>query len=174
MSRKFIYGLVDPRDGQLRYVGQTSMGFVRPKKLHAAKCGSWQKSLKNKGLEPEIIVLEETDDLNCAEEFWISSFRMIGADLTNMTTGGEGLKGATLETRRKMREAKLGRRLTDEHRKKISESCRRIKKSPKTVETRAKISASLRGRKASDETRLKMSITRLGKKRGPYRRTANV
>jgi len=87
----------------------------------------------------------------------------------------------SLETRAKLSAANLGKVLTAEHRKKLSESHIGKKAS---LETRAKLSKSLSGRKQSQEhmanvaaaqrgkfvsleTRAKLSIAGMGRKRGP-------
>ncbi len=35
-----IYGYLDPRDGQLRYVGKSSVGMKRPRQMRLARWGS--------------------------------------------------------------------------------------------------------------------------------------
>jgi hypothetical protein len=106
-SAKFlIYGLVDPRDGQLRYVGKSSSGLKRPRsEWRNALAGHegrgrkvcWIKNLLKAGLELYgVVVIQEFDDdgiLGQAERFWIAYFRQIGCRLTNDTDGGEGVSG---------------------------------------------------------------------------------
>lgn len=88
----------------------------------------------------------------------------------------------TAETREKMRQAKLGKKLTPEHRKKIGDAHRGMKRSPETrarmseaarrwyprpspsAETRAKRSASMMGHIISAETRAKISAANRGRK----------
>jgi hypothetical protein len=115
-----IYALIDPRPerlGEIRYIGKSTNGLRRPSLLHKARCGSWQKHLRSLSTKEEILVLEEfatPEELIEAEIFYIGYFKMIGADLLNMTQGGEG--GATRtgmkcspETIRRMKEAALRR-----------------------------------------------------------------
>lgn len=102
MSIKFlIYGLIDPRTQQLRYVGKSCSGLKRPRqhrspggiKRATGHAGSWLRSLFAAGLRPEFCVLEEhgnSEDLLESEVFWIGYFKMIGANLTNMQAGGDG------------------------------------------------------------------------------------
>lgn len=57
---------------------------------------AWILSLERAGLAPEVFVIEEVapgSDWIEAEQFWISYFRMIGANLCNHTAGGEGQTG---------------------------------------------------------------------------------
>lgn len=101
----FIYGLVDPRTNQLRYVGKTVLhperrvithkwrARAQPQKRHSM---AWLLNLEKSGLEPDVFVIEEIEaggDWVEAEQFWIAYFRMIGADLCNHTSGGEGQTG---------------------------------------------------------------------------------
>ncbi len=99
------YGLVDPRTGGLRYIGKTSSslqsrlkGHIRAAQEKGARrhvC-SWILGLIQQNKFPEIFEIEESStETECfeAEIFFIGYFRMIGADLLNHTTGGEGLTG---------------------------------------------------------------------------------
>jgi hypothetical protein len=112
-----IYGLVDPRTQELRYVGKTKHTPVIRLNEHIAECYrrkknlhrlNWIKSLLREGLQPDIFVLEEVrkEDWQVAEKFWIAYFKMLGANLVNATIGGDGSKGY---------------RHTAEHKKHISE-----------------------------------------------------
>lgn len=91
----YIYGLSDPRNDQLRYVGATInlqeryYGHINDKRR--TRKVNWIKSLKKNNLKPEMFVIEEVDDSvwEESERFWIAYFRYIGADLTNLTDGGD-------------------------------------------------------------------------------------
>lgn len=125
-----IYGLVDPRTDQLRYVGKTILPLSQRLKGHLYQATKvrrrhtcvWIRSLVRAGLQPEIFEIETVgENWAEAEQFWIAYFRMIGADLTNQTTGGEGVPGLSIseETRRKMSEVqKLAQREPETARKK--------------------------------------------------------
>lgn len=101
MNKYLIYGLIDPITNELRYVGKSSDGLRRPKEhwrardLHRLQdhCHRWVRSVfqKTKG-PPEIIIIEETtkEELSNAEVFYIAYYKSLGADLTNLTAGGEG------------------------------------------------------------------------------------
>lgn len=149
-SDVFIYGLIDTRPGrvgELRYVGQAQRGLKTALRMHTAKCGSWQKAVHELGLQEEVWVIEEWDGrgeqkawLNEAETFYVSYFRMIGCDLTNMTPGGDGLpKGYkhTPEARERMRVSKIG-----------------IKYGPMSDVRKRKLSAVLMGWKAPGRPRV--------------------
>ena len=105
MSKLLIYGLVDPRTGELRYVGKSTSGLKRPRNhcspshlKYKTHCAAWIRSLIAIGIRPDIVILDESpfagnDTLEQAEIFWIAYWRAVGADLTNHTAGGEGLRG---------------------------------------------------------------------------------
>lgn len=102
-STVIIYGLYDPRDGVLRYVGKTSQPLharvvqhTAPKALRLSHHrAAWLRSLDAEGLKPEARVIEETtaDEWESRERYWIAFHRAQGANLVNGTDGGEG--GAT-------------------------------------------------------------------------------
>lgn len=118
MSSQFIiYGLVDPRDGQLRYVGKSCSGKKRPSNTHrrslAGREGrthkaNWIFNLHESGFRPGIVVIQEFDSseiLSFAERHWIAYFRQMGCPLTNLTDGGDGAPGhkKTINTIQRMR-----------------------------------------------------------------------
>lgn len=95
-----IYGLIDPNDGHVKYIGKTSNIKKRLsehinttlKKNKLTKKEAWIKSLINKNLKPEIF---EIDAINNKEwKFWeqhyICLFKSWGFDLKNLTDGGDG------------------------------------------------------------------------------------
>lgn len=93
----FIYALIDPTNGEIRYVGKTDtvdirlQQHVKEKAQNLSKVG-WIGSLLQCGLMPEIKVLEICDELNWIEreKHWIKHGREYGWNLLNMTNGGEG------------------------------------------------------------------------------------
>ena len=179
MSDYFIYGLIDPRNRSVFYVGQSSRGSIEPEDyIRRAGSGKTTRLVKRYlrrlhllGLKSEWEILEEIDldHLDDAERFWIASIRSCGAALANMTDGGEGLKGYRLseEQRRKRSETShfrypinLGRKHPKDEIERRAFSNTGKKRSP---ETKARISAALTGKKFSEERRLRMSISRKGK-----------
>lgn len=140
-KRNIVYGLIDPRDGTLRYIGMSTVGLKRIKchqqwsrlKNIKTRTSSWIKNLKNKGLSLSYCILEETEnpkELADLEKFWIANIRACGAILYNHCDGGQHVA--------------LG-----------------VVKSKETIE---KIRKANSGRKASEETKRKMSISRKGRK----------
>lgn len=95
----FIYGLIDPRDGKIKYVGKTKnirrrfLEHIRDEENNLKY--AWIKSLKKLNKKPDIIILEETDleDSNFWEIFWIDILKSWNFVLKNMTKGGDGSYG---------------------------------------------------------------------------------
>ena len=158
MASKFIiYGLVDPRDGQLRYVGKSCSGLTRPKvhteprqlRAHTHQA-SWLRSM---GQKPIVVVIHELPDveiLNDAERYWIAYFRAMGCSLTNATDGGDGLSHGfkhSLETRVRMSLSKMGNKNSPGWPK---GKPRVTPRPPPTLDTRAKMAASARARWARE------------------------
>jgi hypothetical protein len=135
MSPRFlIYGLVDPRTGEIRYIGKSATGMKRPNlhrkpSLLRRDCtykARWVRALHRLGLTYSIEVLEyllDREGLNAAERYWISEAKCNGWRLTNLTDGGDGLSGMafTPEHRAKISAANKGRKLSEDQRRRLSE-----------------------------------------------------
>lgn len=110
-----IYGLYDPRDGALRYVGQTYQ--TMPRRLSGHLCTArnhkgprhvvhWIRSLLVLGLKPQIrlIVTASTpEQLNALEVQVIREALASGARLTNHDTGGRGAPGRPMSPEHRAR-----------------------------------------------------------------------
>lgn len=100
-----IYGLRDPRDGRVRYVGK-SIRFGNRFEQHlagrsgAAGVGSWVRDLRNLALEPDAFVIEKVDDVRADERegFWISEYAKTETGLLNVS------KRAVVRVKRARRE----------------------------------------------------------------------
>ena len=151
-----IYALVDPRNNQVRYIGQT----VQPKKrlymhLHDAKkrprrhlC-HWINQLLSLGLRPELRVLQEClpGMLDTCEQEWIAKGRAKGWRLCNGTDGGEA--GCTWTTEAKEAASQKTRQLYGDadYRQRITEHLRRVSAARrKPAEERAQIDRAKRRR----------------------------
>ncbi len=98
--KKFIYELTDPETNKPRYVGKTN----KPKRRlrdHIRCCNKigawtpknkWIRSLKDKGLVPNMNIINETEtnNINELEIAHIKDYREIYEDLTNVANGGDG------------------------------------------------------------------------------------
>lgn len=142
----YIYALIDPRTREVRYIGK-SVDPLRRLDCHLDdKDSSLRKSrwLKKLGERPILKILESGVGSSWieSERWWIKFYREeVGADLTNLTDGGEGL---------------LGIRFSAESRAKMA-----VRKGVKlSAEIKDRISKSLKGHpghKHSDEDRKRMS-----------------
>lgn len=133
MEMVIIYTLSDNK-GDIRYVGKTKNETKKRLYAHIKECNTdrkshkinWIKSLLNKGERPIINIVDEVpvNEWQFWEIYWIEQFRQWGFNLTNQTIGGNGGNGYkhSSENKLKMRSSKLGTKLTDEHKKNISDS----------------------------------------------------
>ena len=92
----FIYGLVDPRDKKVRYVGKSKNPYARRdnhlsearmKNRRGGKRLGWLRELNRVGVRPRVIILETV--IGCWEErekHWIASL----PGLFNSHPGGSG------------------------------------------------------------------------------------
>ena len=136
MGLTYIYGLWDPRDGRLRYIGKSNDPKSRlPAHLRAArKKGAtshlrcWLIGLMNDDERPMLEILEEVpiSDWQECERDWIKQCRDLGLDLVNSCPGGlgGGIPASKLseETIRKRSEAMKLKWQDPEHRKKVAEA----------------------------------------------------
>jgi hypothetical protein len=84
----YIYGLRDPRDGKIKYVGHTRnpraryaghVGLPAGRGLNAKE--QWVKDLRDRGMRPELVILECPDigaATNKAERKWICAAQADG------------------------------------------------------------------------------------------------
>ncbi len=168
----FIYGLCDPRDGKIKYVGKAKDLQVRLKshfkcaKRTSTPKNAWLLKLKSLGMKPEMIILEQVRKSfwSEAERWWISKYREWEPNLKNVDDGGRGRSNyaVSMETRERLSIAGLGRRHTDESKRRMS-----IAQKNKIIsdEGMARLVASGRanlGRRHTDAARHKMSLARRG------------
>ena len=120
-----IYALSD-ESGEIRYVGKTKQYLKQRLYSHIKECYSgrkshkisWIKSLLKDDKRPIISTLDtvEEDNWQYWEKYWIEKLRNEGCNLTNLTGYSH-----TEESKQRMSESKRGVKLSDEHKKKISE-----------------------------------------------------
>jgi len=154
-----IYLFRDPRDDAARYVGVTRNLRQRLTNHYnghgSGHCRNWVKSLRSLGLKPVVEILEivESNEREDAEKAWIIGFRQAGADLVNLTDGGEGTWGwhPSPEARIKMSIATTRRMAS--------------------LEARARVASWMTGRHVSLETRAKMSLSKIGQRLSPEHRS---
>lgn len=160
-----IYGLCDPRSGELRYIGKTSKDPNKRLTRHASDARLGQSGHKNNwirvllalGLVPEIFIIEDVDGNGADEEVYhIAQFRAMGCNLTNATEGGEGKPGwvPSPENLERMRAAQQAAK----------------KANPVSPETRERLRLSHLGKVRSPKARAKFADTI--KRRTPEERAA--
>ena len=134
-----IYKLIDPVSNDIRYIGLTfntleqRLGSHLRESSKSHKC-NWIKKLKSQGLKPIIESVEDNissyDECCLKEIFYIDYYRSIGCDLTNSASGGNKNKKMSDETRKKMSESQKERYktfklvLTEETKKVLSEKAK--------------------------------------------------
>lgn len=180
----FIYGLWDPRNYQLRYIGKSDNPQERLKwHLRDAKhlvssthVYNWIRSLLREDLEPCLEILEEVliNDWEQSEKAWIEQCKLFGVRLTNMTDGGDGVT-MTPEIRRKIGKANTpgpmkGRKHTPETIRKIIEN-----RGPMTISDEERKARSernqwrgkdgwMKGKRFTESHKQKISESHLGEK----------
>lgn len=181
----FIYALLDPRTGEIRYVGKAD----NPEKRlldHLRQCNygethraRWLRSLIVDGLRPLLEVIDEVADTEweAAECAYIAFYKECGHPLVNATPGGESPGGGKdhplygkprpSATRTKISAALKGKcqgPLSAAHRAKISMARKGLVVSEVT---RAKLRAANTGWKPSPEQRAKLVAALIGRKHSP-------
>jgi hypothetical protein len=160
----FIYGLIDPRTDEIRYVGKTTRGLHRvlahgksigvTKEKHTHKY-RWIRSLKELGLSYKWSILEIVENvvsIDDRERFWISHGRDSGWNLTNATDGGDGARHSP-EVLARMAAKKRGKKQSPETIAKRIASLTGLHYGPPSTQKRITLSASNLGKKDSPETR---------------------
>mgnify|MGYP001584261892 CR=1 FL=1 len=90
----YIYALIDPDTGDVRYAGKCRFPTYRMRS-HVVRCsnwyqensdkGAWIRDLLSRGKQPIVRILERVTENNCVEKeaHWIRFFRNAGNSLTN-------------------------------------------------------------------------------------------
>lgn len=127
----YIYGLCDPRDGELRYIGKSDQPQIRLRnqmneRAQTHRC-HWLQELRRLRLRPAQIILDAVpsgSDWRAVEKAYIAAARNAGYHLTNGTAGGDGVPELSGESLRRVRTAWLGRKHRPESLEKIGAASR--------------------------------------------------
>jgi hypothetical protein len=85
--------------------------------------------------------------------------------LYNILDGGEGANGPrSQETKDKIRKSSIGKKMSDEARKKMSISRKGVSRRPHSEETKKKIGLRHKGRIISEEQKIKLRLANLGRR----------
>lgn len=164
MSTVQIYGLYDPRDNSLRYVGKTCASLAkrlmqhvsdaRRRKFEGLPRFRWIRKLSDIGLSPDIrlLTVSSSDRWREDEQCHIAKAKSDGCNLLNATAGGDGIHGHkhSEETKRKQSESAFKRFSDPDSRKRLSEC---VKRGMATEDARAKLRANARKKFESTEYR---------------------
>lgn len=147
-----IYALRDPLTGTIRYIGQTGSGRLQRRlrdHLYEAKRDRpfpnrrvlWLRRLQALDLVPRMVELVrvEANVADDVERLVIINYLRAGHWLLNTTLGGDGVRSDEYpdDLREKQRLNQLGKKATEETRRKMREShARRPKPSPEVVARR--------------------------------------
>ena len=180
-----IYGLYDPRSDELRYVGKASDFELRLyQHIKDAKAGqktyrsNWIRSLLELGMIPAIKLLgySTVNSWQEDEKAWIAKVKKEGANLTNLTEGGEGILGYnhSEETRNKISQANIesgkvppnwkGRKQSLEHIRKRVEARKKKGNYEHSEETKENISKGRTGKNLGNTNSLGYKHTEEWKK----------
>ncbi len=162
-----IYGLYDPRNDELRYIGKANDLDRRLwQHINDAKNGQktyrsdWIRSLLELNVIPAIKLLEQSTENAWQEDekAWIAKIKKEGGRLTNLTEGGDGLVGYSHseETKEKISQTNIesgivppnwkGRTQSPEHIRKRVEARQRADNYGHTEESRKNISEGRKGK----------------------------
>lgn len=92
----YVYYHRDPTTNEIRYVGKGSGRRAKQLSNRHARHKQWLSKLKSEGLKPIVQILEHfesEEDAYIREKELIKKEREGGADLCNVTEGGEGAAG---------------------------------------------------------------------------------
>jgi|ERR1041385_4379089 hypothetical protein len=170
-----IYGLKDPRTGEIRYVGHTVSAITDALAKHLRECHleltareCWLIELGHSGFEPELVVLEQGQgDWEKASKRWVGDLISRGAALTNMGDGGKGASGTIGGDRKRqiLSQKMKGRTYSPETIELMRQSARnRPEGFYEELAARNKARA---GWKQTPEARAKMSAAKKGKPQSP-------
>lgn len=106
-NKCIIYGLVDPRDNEIRYIGKTidiskrlyeHIRSAKKSKPGSTKKNDWIRKLCKHNLEISLIELDcvDIEEWQFWETFYIDLFKSWNFKLTNMTNGGDGVSNPWL------------------------------------------------------------------------------
>lgn len=126
-----VYKVTNQTNGKI-YIGQTTQSLSKRKKNHRddvvsgqMKCPLLHNAMKKYGFEnfvfESIDKAQNIDELNDLEMHYIKQFNSLVPNGYNLAIGGRNCS-PTEETRKKQSDAKKGRKLSAEHKNKISAS----------------------------------------------------
>jgi len=173
-----VYGLIDPKNEAVRYIGKSMQGLRRPRAHSMPKFLNdetpktrWIRKLQLDGRTYGIVVLEtvsDSADLFDVEAFWIAQGRSLGWRLLNLS-GGRGMYGMhhSQATRRLLSAKAKGRNMTKlversaelRRGKKLSEEHRAALRGPRGPLSRPRTNPGSVGHVVTEATREKIAAS---------------
>lgn len=172
-----IYSLVDPRTNRIRYIG-LSVNLYYRKKQHLDKSNkrtkgphllNWLNQLYELNLQPTFTIIDKcsVEKLQERERYWIKYHKSIGADLVNISDGGEDFNCAS-STRQKISASLMGHEVLPETREKLRlAAIEQHKTNPHTYteEQKKALSEARKGMKFTEEHKKNIGLAQKGTKR---------
>lgn len=90
-----IYALCCPVKGDVRYIGKTMSpkkrlrAHLAPNPRNTTPIAQWCRSLKKRGLTPNMRIIKYVSDWDTEERYYIRHYREQGANLLNVADGGQ-------------------------------------------------------------------------------------
>ncbi len=159
-----VYGLCSNNDESIRYVGQTIVETSKRLREHLKRArlskrpvhrDYWIRSVLNDGGSICIVVLQENAVWNESERLWIAKLKAGGANLTNATSGGEGMLDAPEELKARIRATVKKLWESDEYREKAAGSRKGVPWSDAQHAARNAVSSEVRSERSR---RARMSV----------------
>jgi NUMOD3 motif len=133
MTRFYVYTHAKP-DGTVFYVGKGNAERIKTIRRKNRHHSAIVKKYGEENIIVSIVECDNEDQAFALEIQLISAFRADGLVLANKTDGGDGLSNPCIETRKKMREAKLGKKHSQETVEKRTKAITGLKRSKETCE----------------------------------------
>lgn len=169
--RTKLYYLKDT-DGEIRYIGRTTKSLKNRFNHHIYECknikknnhkSKWLRKCIRENRLPTIHLIVEVDGNGCdLEQFLITIAKQKCQKLVNACDGGKGSLGhiCPKKAKEKLRLINLGKKHTEETKRKISEAGKR---NPPSLECIKKANEAVRNKKKSKEHLIKLSQSKGGK-----------
>lgn len=173
MKEVYIYGLVCPITNNIKYVGKTIQrlelrlkGHICLYKHDITYRANWIRSLKDKGLKPNIILIEVCNENNWEEReiYWIAYYSKLFVLTNHQKGGGNGNHVVKISTRENMSIAGKERWKDTEYKEKMCNMSKELWKNEDYRKNRIneigkdKIRQCKLGTKLKDETKNKIGV----------------
>lgn len=172
MGFGLIYKVINNTNLKI-YIGQTILSLKRRKNIHENSKKDWYFSRALRKYNKDNFkweVIEECDskeEMDEMEFHYIKQYNSFKPNGYNLTLGGDGVVGYkhTFETKKKLSDLNIGKKLSKETLLKLSKAHKGFKHSE---ESKKKMSETRKGKKLSVVHKNRISNSHKGKKRAPF------